>query len=74
LLVGRLAPVELGLDEDARAHCEVLGTGPRLRAVDLDGEVVGLVDLLLAAAPGWRRREPRTAPQLPVRATAQKPC
>ena len=51
LLVGPLAPIELAVDHDARSLAQAVGAQVCLRAVDLDGEVVGLLDPLIAAAP-----------------------
>src|SRR5205823_4478330 len=55
--VAPLAPVELGPDDDARALLQVLGTRPRLCAVDLDGEVVRLIHPLLAVAAARARSD-----------------
>src|SRR5436305_5557369 len=60
LLVGPLAPVELGVDDDPRALLQVLGTRPRLGAVDFDGEVVRLVHPLLAVAAARGRSDSQT--------------
>jgi hypothetical protein len=57
LLVGPLAPVELRVHEDARALAQVLRAIARLGAVDLDGEVVRLLDPLLAASSTGRGRD-----------------
>ena len=59
VLVGPLAPVELGFDDHAGAPGQVLVAGACLRAVHLDGVVVGLVHPLLAVAPAGGRGDPQ---------------
>ena len=81
-LAGPLAPVELGVDEHARALAQVLRAASRRGAVDLDGEVVGLVDPLLAGLSAGCGGDPepgdvgarRQRPELDVPGQVSRQC